>query len=214
MWQKLKELLSPGPGTTFTSDPSYRWCDPGPENPFPVRYLDVRPLTQTVVAASNMEIAEKYLARRQSDGRDVIDAQIKDSCRIPAALRLPHDGAALEGVVFKSDSFDVKWDIYVYDSVFLFARSWSGDLVYRAFATVAPDHIAIHEIECPRDETEIAPSHVYFLLGAHAMRRVLPHRLPADTPKDPETMAVTSFSLFGNLACYATFEDITGIALK
>jgi hypothetical protein len=108
---------------------------------------------------------------------------------------------------------DVKWDIYIYDSVFLFARSWTGELRYRAFATVGSSDIHITEIECPRSETEIAACHVYFLIGTHAMGRVLPHRLPKGTPKIPVMMATLSFSLFGNLGCYATFEDITKIPL-
>jgi hypothetical protein len=121
---------------------------------------------------------------------------------------------SLEGIVFKAPSMDVKWDIYVYDSVFLFARSWTGDLCYRAFATVGSSEIHITGIECSRSDAKIAASHVYFLIGTHAMGRVLPHRLPEGTPEDPMTMATLSFSLFGNLGCYATFDDITRIPIK
>ena len=109
---------------------------------------------------------------------------------------------------------DVKWDIYIYDSIFLFARSWTGQLCYRAFATVGLSAIHVTEIECSRADAEIAASHVYFLTGTHAMGRVLPHRLPAGTSEDPMTMATLSFSLFGRLGCYATFDDITSIPIR
>jgi len=196
------------------ADYQFRWYDPGPENPFGIRLLDCRPLTQTVIATtSDRSIAERYNLLRGSNGRDLISAQIPDSVRCPASLRFPHNGAPLKGIVFKAPSMDVKWDIYVYDSVFHFARSWTGELQYRAFATVGPSDIHVTEIECPRLESKIAACHVYFLVATHAMGRVLPHRLPEGTPEDPMTIATLSFSMFGNLGCYATFEDITRIPI-
>lgn len=196
-------------GFVFASD-WLKWHDPGPGNPFGVRLLDCRPLTWNWVATTkDPSIAQRFVRLRTSDGKDLINATISNSVRLPANLVLPHNGVALEGVVFKADSMEVKWDIYIYNSVFLFSRSWTGDLYYRALATVGPTSIRIAEIECPESEAELAPSHVYFLLGTHAMGRALPHRLPAATPHEPMTMATLSFSLFGRFACYATFDDIT-----
>ena len=43
---------------------------------------------------------------------------------------------------------EAKWEIYIYNSVFLFARSWTGELRYRAAATVGPTEIHITAIEC------------------------------------------------------------------
>jgi len=193
---------------------SFKWNDPGPENPFGIRVFDCRPLTWHVVATTkDKAIAERYNVLRRSDGKDLIGAPINDSVRCPVSLKFPHNGATLEGIVFKADSMDVKWDIYIYNSIFLFARSWTGELCYRAVAAVGPSQIHITEIECPRSEAKIAASHVYFLMGTHAMRRVLPHRLPEGTPEDPMTMATLSFSLFGRLGCYASFEDITAIPI-
>ncbi len=195
-------------------DYKFQWYEAGPENPFGIRLLDCRPLTHSVVATtSDRSVAERYNLLRASDGRDLITAPIIDSVRCPASLRFPHNGAVLDGIVFKAPSMDVKWDIYIYDSVFLFARSWTGELRYRAFATVGPSEIHVTEIECPNFEAKIAASHVYFLIGTHAMGRVLPHRLPEGTSEDPMTMATLSFSLFGNLGCYATLEDITAIPI-
>jgi hypothetical protein len=209
---KRKVPVSPeGGGGAY----NFRWYVPGPENPFGIRILDCRPLTWHVVATTkDKAIAERYNLLRRSDGKDLIDAPINDSIRCPVSLKFPHNGAALEGIVYKADSMDVKWDIYIYRSIFLFARSWTGELCYRAAAAVGPSEIHITEIECPRADAKIAASHVYFLIGTHAMRRVLPHRLPEGTPEDPMTMATLSFSLFGKFGCYATFEDITGIPIK
>jgi hypothetical protein len=157
----------------------FKWHDPGPGNPFGIRVLDCRSLTGNVIATTkDKAVAECYNYLRGSDGRDLIGAAIEDPVRCPVFLKFPHNGAKLEGIVHKAGSMDVKWDIYVYNSVFLFARSWTGELCYRAVATIGSSEIHITEIECPRSDVKIAASHVYFLMGTHAMRRVLPHRLP------------------------------------
>lgn len=213
--QSRAEKESALPAKRGGNDYSFKWYDPGPENPFGIRVLDCRPLTWHVVATTkDKAIAERYNFLRRSDGKDLISASINDSVRCPVSLKFPHNGAALEGIVFKADSMDVKWDIYIYNSTFLFARSWTGELCYRATASVGASEIHITEVECPRSDADIAPCHIYFLVGTHAMRRVLPHRLPDSTPEDPMTMATLSFSLFGKLGCYATFEDITRIPIS
>lgn len=108
----------------------------------------------------------------------------------------------------------VKWDIYIYDSVFLFVRSWTGQLKHRAFAEIGDTDIRIRQIETSLDDVEMAPQAVYFILGTHAMGRVLPHTIPHDTPNVPQEIALMSFSMYGNLGCYATYEDITQIEIR
>lgn len=193
---------------------SFHWIEPGPDNPFGIRVLDCRSLTQTVTSATkDPDVASRYSALRESDGRDLKDKVITDSVRISASLQFPHNGARLEGVVFKAPEMEVKWDIYVYDSKFLFARSWTGELRYRAFADISESAITISQIECTRTDATVAASDVYFLLGTHAMRQVLPHQLPADISSDPMEIALATFSRFGSYGCYATFEDVTAIPL-
>lgn len=211
MWRRLAQWLSLGREAPHVD---LQWYDAGPDNPFGVRFLDCRSVTGKLVATTaDAKIAERFVLLRQSDGRDLIQAPISDAVRVSTALRFPHNGALLEGIAFKADAMEVKWDIYIYDSTFLFARSWTGDLAYRAIARIGPTEIHVTEIECRRSDAEVAAAHVYFLIGTHAMGRVLPHRLPASTPHDPETMAMLSFGLFGRLGRYATFEDVTAIPI-
>jgi len=211
MWRRLMRWLS---SRWRAVHPDLPWHDPGPANPFGIRVLDCRDVTWSMVAATaDPKVAERFVLLRGSDGKELIGAPIPDPVRLPTSLRFPHNGASLEGVVFKADAMEIKWDIFIYDSVFLFARSWTGELCYRAVAKVGPTEIHITEIECPAKDAEVAASHVYFLIGTHAMGRVLPHRLPATTPHDPVTMATVSFALFGRLGCYATFENVTGIPI-
>jgi hypothetical protein len=166
-----------------------------------------------VTSTSDRRIAEQYARLRGSDGRDLISASIPDATRVATSLRFPHNGASLHGIVFKASEMEVKWDIYCYDSTFLFARSWTGDLCFRAAAVVGHEDIHITDIECRRSEAKVAASHVYFLVATHAMGLVMPHQVPGDTPNDPMVIATVSFSLFGNRGWYATFEDVTRLPI-
>lgn len=218
MWNRIKRWFgatdnaggAPNGGVEY----EFKWYDPGEDNPFPVRILDVRSLTWNVVATtSDAKIAVSFNAQRQSDGREYIGAEIENATTLACNLAFPHNGAQVEGIVYKAASMDVKWDIYIYGSTFLFVRSWTGQLQYRAFAEITDTEIRIHKIETSSDYTKTAPQTVYFLLGTHAMGRVLPHTIPRDMPDDPQQIAMFSFSLYGNLGCYATYEDITQIEI-
>ena len=166
-----------------------------------------------VAMTSDQRIAEQGARLRSSDGKDLIGGLIPDAIHVTTSLRFPHNGASLDGVVFKAPEMEVKWDIYCYDSTFLFARSWTGDLCFRAAAVVGHEEIHITDIECRRSDAEVAASHVYYLVATHAMGLVFPHRVPSDTPNDPMEIAMASFILFGNRGWYATFEDVTRIPI-
>jgi hypothetical protein len=218
MWNLIKRWVgakadsdgAPNSGTEY----GFRWYDPGSDHPFPCRILDVRALTWHVVATTrDAKIAESFSRQRLSQGREFIDAEIQNSTTVECNLTFPHNGNQLEGIVFKADSMDVKWDIYIYNCTFLFVRSWTGQLQYRAFAEINDTNLRIYRIETSSDHIETAPQAVYFLLGTHAMGRVLPHTIPRDFPDDPEQIGLLSFSMYGNRGCYATYDDITKIEI-
>jgi hypothetical protein len=193
---------------------SFRWHEPGTGNPFGVRVLDCQPLTRTTIATTgDQRIAEQFARLRGSDGKDLIGGPIPDATHVTTSLRFPHNGASLDGIVFKASEMEEKWDIYCYDSTFLFARSWTGDLCFRAAAVVGHEDIHLTDIECRKSDAAVAASHVYYLVASHAMGRVFPHRVPSDTPNDPMAIATVSFSLFGNRAWFATFEDVSRIPI-
>jgi len=218
MWNRIKSWFGASKDSAGAlnggADYEFKWYDPGEENPFPFRILDVRSLTWNVVATtSDVKVAKSFNVQRQTDGREFIDAKIEKSTTVECNLLFPHNGDWLEGIVFKANSMDVKWDIYIYGSVFLFVRSWTGQLQYRAFAEITETGTRINKIEAPADHIETAPQAVYFILGTHAMGRVLPHTIPHDMPDDPQQIGLLSFSMYGNLGCYATYEDITQVEI-
>ncbi len=218
MWNRIKRWFGVNDDSDGSSNGDaeyeFKWYDPGDDNPFPIRILDVRDLTGTVMAfTSDVGIAESFSAQRQTDGREYVDASIENSVMVGCDLIFPHNGDKLEGIVYKSDSMDVKWDIYIYKGVFLFVRSWTGQLQYRAFAEITDTNICIHKIETSTGHMDTAPQAVYFILGTHAMGQVLPHTIPRDMPDDAQQIGLLSFSMYGNRACYTTYEDITKIEI-
>lgn len=218
MWNRIKRWFVANDDSDGASNDgteyAFRWYEPGDNNPFPIRVLDVRGLTWNVVATtSDAKIAESFNTQRQSDGSEYIEAKIENATTVECDLVFPHNGDSLEGIVFKADSMDVKWDIYIYGSTFLFVRSWTGQLRYRAFAKITDTDICINRIEVSADHIETATQSVYFILNAHLMGKVLPHTIPRDMPDDPKQIGVLSFSMYGNRGCYATYEDITQIEL-
>jgi len=216
IWRRIRRWLTSEPDYLESVEAALSWHEPGPDNPFGVRVLDCRPFTCGMVSTtSDASIAARYGALRASDGRDLLAAPMDDAVRLTVSLTFPHDGSALEGIVSKSDAMEVKWDIYVYESVFLFARSWTGTLVYRAKASVGATEFHISEIECSADAAETAASAVYYLIATHAMGRVFPHQIPESmVSDDPMLIATWTFSQYGRLGCYATRADITSIPME
>jgi hypothetical protein len=188
----------------------FQWYEIGEGNPFNKRILDVRSFTLSMIATtSSKEVAEKYSALRGSLGEEYRGTSVPSSKSVSTTLKYPHNGAALEGIVFKADSMDCKWDIYIYDDIFYFTRSWTGDLGYKVTAQILADAIELTNIECSSDEDELmAINNVHFLIMAHALGQVYPHMIPKEFQSENE-IALYSFSTFGNKACYATYEPIT-----
>src|SRR5262245_32813004 len=110
------------------------WQEVGPGNPFGVRVLDCRPLTWNLLATTpELKVAESFARLCTSDCPDIIERVVPNPVRIQTSLRFPHNGEPLEGIAFKAPEMEVMWDIYIYASVFLFAHSWTGHLIYRAW---------------------------------------------------------------------------------
>lgn len=189
---------------------SFQWIEIGKDSPFNKRILDVRSLTWNIVATTkDKNVAESYNRLRNSNGKEYIDSSIDNGITIDTLLEYPHNGDTLDGIVFKSDSMDCKWDIYIYNNIFYFVRSWLGELVYKANIEVLSNKLIIYKIEFSKETTlKLAKSDIHFLLKTHAMGQVLPHQIPAYLNSDMD-IALYSFRQFGNKGCYACFEDIT-----
>ena len=195
----------------------FEWYDVGERNPFNKRILDCRNYTQTNLATtSDKNIAEKFNRLRQSDGNQYISHGFKNKITLDTNLKYPPTGSQLTNLIFKAQSFDEKWDIYIYDNCFYFTRSWTGELIYKAFATRDSNHVTIYKIELETNDSvhkSIAICNVYFLITTQILKGILPHRVPAKLKTEME-IALYSFSQFGNKCWYATYDDILDTVIK
>ena len=154
-------------------------------------------------------VAVRFSVNRQSNGSEFRGAEISNAAHVPTNLTYPHNGETLEGIIFKADEMEVKWDICIYDNCFFFVRSWTGELVYKAHAEILSDKIIIGEIDYAADTDAIyAVNAVHFLMKSHAFGQIFPHYV-TDLPDNEKSIALLSFNQFGNKACYACYEDIT-----
>jgi len=196
---------------------NFRWYEIGVENPFNKKVLDIRSFTGTMLSTTNDEkIAEMYGKLRQSNGAYLKKEQIQDSLGTASNLKYEHNGEELNGIVFKSDSMECKWDIYAFDNCFYFTRSWTGELVYNANFKITPNSIEINEIQHSKEtEPNVALSDVHYLIKTHALNQPIPHIIPIFLKTDME-IASWSYAKFGNRAYYATYENVydTIVTLK
>jgi len=189
-----------------------KWYEIGEDNPFDQPILDIRSVTLNIVATTKEKaIAENYNSSRSDDGKRYIGTKIPNGKLYKSNLRYPHNGDELKGIVYKADSMDVKWDIYVYDDWFYFTRSWTSELIYKVHYANLGDALFFDEIETAQDSDGIENLHeqnINSLLLTHVMGRVWPFVISKSFEKVGEKeIALNLFSRFGNKATIATHAD-------
>ncbi|WP_420552252.1 hypothetical protein [Tenacibaculum aiptasiae] len=195
---------------TESNQHSFCWLEVGEkDNPFNKKILDISSYTQTTMAFTKEKlIAEKYNELRSSFGKELIDFDTSNFDKISTNLTYPHNGSKLEGIAFKADSMDCKWDIYAYNNFLFFSRSWDGQLIYKAKYSIDTNKLVITEILFDNQITKReAENDVHFLLKSHAIGQAFPHLIPEELKSDLE-IAQWSFVKFGNRAYYASYEEI------
>ncbi|MBS1636665.1 MAG: hypothetical protein JST26_12180 [Bacteroidetes bacterium] len=192
----------------------FKWYDIGPENPFNKRLLDCRSLTESMLSATSDEsIARSFAHQRHSIGEEFVGFEFNRKASLPVHLVYPHNGSKIEGAAYKAKSMEDKWDIYAWNNIFYFVRSWTGKIEYKAFFAASENTFLIDKIEYDsaehaNEDSTIIENNVHFLLMTLAFGRIYPHKVPKTITGD-ENIALYSFALFGRNCWYATYEDIT-----
>src|SRR5438093_9740874 len=135
---------------------------------------------------------------------------------LECSLSYPAVQAPADGPLFKANEMEDKWDIYFFNPHLYFARSWGGQLIYRA--TVDFEHKTEHEtmmitrIEFAADhDAEFSRRSVDYLIKSHLLGAVTPHPIPRDVSAEPARIAAFSFSTFGRRCACGTYADTTVI---
>lgn len=197
---------------------NFNWYDVGEGNPFNKRILDIRPFTQKMISTTkDPAIAQLFLTNRQSSGEEYIGFDFENSTSVDTQLIYPHKGGKIEGVGYKAKVMEDKWDIYVWNDIIYFVRSWTSEVGYKAFITYSDNSLIVHKIEIDgnnRSESEqsIAINNVHFLISTLAFKAVQPHKIPNNLITNEE-IAAYSFSVFGRDCWYATYDDVINLTI-
>lgn len=182
------------------------------QNPFRLRVLDCRPFSTTMISTtSDPTIAARFSQLRTASGEEYRGRQPEDAVAVPCRLSYPFRGDAQDGALFTAQQMEDKWDIYLFDGYLYFARSWTGDLVFRARIRCQAGEAVITTIEASRaralQDPALAVRMVDFLVKTHLYHTEAPHPLPRDFPQNNQSIALYSFSEYGRWAFFASFDD-------
>jgi hypothetical protein len=191
------------------------WLGPD-QNPFRLRVLDCRPFSTSMISTTkDPSIAARFNRLRRSTGEEHRGHHPGGPLTAPCALRYPFNGEGKDGPLFVAGQMEDKWDIYLYDGYLYFARSWTGELVFRATVEFRGREAVVTAVEASRakvpDDPALAVRMVDFLVKTHLCRQEAPHPLPRDHSDDKQAIALYSFSEYGRWAFYGSFEDTTAV---
>ncbi len=212
--EKYKEYQN---GQASSPDPFeyLSWIE-ADQNPFKVRILDCRSVTQTMVStAAQLKVVESFSQLRHSTGEQHIGKVPENTLHIPCSLHYPH-GESADGPLFVAKEMEDKWYIYLYDNHVYFARSWTGQLIFRAEIGFSADEAVVSEIDADTamlttknmdDIQSLVVRQVDYLILSHLYKVAVPHPIPSDFPNNPREIALYSFGQYGDRALFATYED-------
>jgi hypothetical protein len=196
-------------------DDGIKWYPVGIDNPFDAPIIDIRSFTLNMIAnTKDKNVAENYTLSRESDGSEFIGKEPNDPITYPINISYPHNGEILEGVIFKSNAMEVKWDIYAYEDYFYFVRSWSSKLIFKSKYINAGNKLQLNEIVAPKSFSEKESENIHSIMLTHVFGRVWPYYIPDDVHEaDNNDIALAMFSQFGSKATIATKQSVLKIKL-
>jgi hypothetical protein len=210
-WEKLKHVFRlKDDSAPQASD--INWVEAA-DNPWGVRVLDVRPVTQTMLSTStNRQYAANAISFGQDDGTGFIGKEPPVTRSVEANLRFPIDRLLAEGVLFVPDEMEHKWALFYHRGEIICVRSWLRQVWAIARVEQYQDHIKVTAVRgtfgAEDEDPEFTVRVLDYLLRSHALDTVYPAPLPVGKEKDPRAAAMWCMSMFGNRAFFATPHQV------
>ncbi len=193
-------------------DTNAKWIS-ATENQFGIDILDCSEFCQSMVSTtSDPNLATSFVQLRSSLGEQYRGIFPPNLTWYECNLSYPYDGQHKDGPLFKAEEMEDKWDIYLFDEILYFTRSWSGDLVFVAKASFGLNQVHLKSAGANaelKQDCEDTIAVVDYLMKRLLYGMIVPHPLPKDLPNDPDTLALFSFSQYGRYAIYGTYTDTT-----
>lgn len=173
--------------------------------------LDVRPITQTLLATSaDSQMAANAASYGGDDGLAFVGQEPPVVRTTPLSLRYRIDPVLADGALFLPTTMEQKWAVFIHGAELLFVRSWQRRVMVTAKTRSTDDgYVDVTEARgafAQSDEGEPAftSAAIDFIIRTHALSMTFPAPLVSDPGADPDSAALRCFSLFGNLALFAT----------
>lgn len=206
--------VTPGGGTAQpTPGRSSPMLIDASDNPWGVRLLDVRPVTQTMLSTSaDPQCAVNAISFGQDDGQGFVGQMPESADRFSVDLRYPADQRVADGVLFIPQQMEHKWALFVHRQAIICVRSWTRQVQAIAHFNVQSGFAQIYEMHgtlIPNDADPLINQRLLdFLIRSHALKLPYPVPLPVELALSPEAAAMWCMSQFGRLALFATNEVI------
>ncbi|MCC7572486.1 MAG: hypothetical protein KO464_03750 [Candidatus Methanofastidiosum sp.] len=215
--KEIEKLENAKPGDTISFGDEVEHYEPRwlkeDETPFGAVLFDTREYAINMRShTTNKDILEKYIAMQASDGKEYLKDNFENGVKIKCNVDFPFPDASLpDGILFRSEAMEEKWNIYKYDGHIFFVRSWTGELRYIADYEETEEGFLVKEIAMGKDafhEDKIGfyVNEVHFLIVSHALGYLIPHPLPHDIQDKPEEILKFSFGEFGNRGYFGYFS--------
>ncbi len=196
-------------GTPMTSSTSNQDSSPG--------LIDCRELSLSMTSwTQNPEIAEIFFARQKADGSDLVGKLPNGAREFMCDLTYPIKTKPPQGPLFKAAQMEDKFNVYHYDGVFYFERSWTGELYFAVKAVWSENLLRFTTayLEEKRGDDELFARRVIdFLFKSHCLNMVVPHPVwPSLRKSDKKEIQLWSFSIFGRRAWHGSFDETIDLA--
>jgi ankyrin repeat protein len=200
--------------TPGTLTPPLQWIEAS-VNPWGIRLLDLRPITQEMLSTSqNPQMAANAVSYRADDGMTFIHQEPHSKNTITADISFNVDPILTPGVLFTPTVMEHKWAIFFHQSKIIFVRSWLRQVAVIAHTAQHDGHITLHTItgQFSDDDTPaFVRAIIQFLLISHVIGEVFPAPLPINLVSNLTNAGLWAFSMYGNQAHVGTFTtDVIG----
>lgn len=187
-------------------DYNLQWIE-AEDNPWNIRVLDLRPLSQTLISTSeNLQGANNALSYNLEDGsyfknkKPLINKSIEVQCSIPT------NGKLEEGTLFRPFVMEHKWAIFYRDHKIIVVRGWQRNVFVVADTHQDKNNLIITKIHgkfiFEEEPEEYTRTTLLFLLHSYCIGDIVPVPIPEDLIEDTNSAAIWVFQNFGNLADY------------
>lgn len=186
----------------------------GKESPFGMDVLDCRAFAlHQMSTTADATIAESFVHSTASDGTVFIGTLPKDPVRIVIPFTFPLGPVELnDGPVFVSRQMEEKWNVYFFDRVLYFVRSWTGILVHAVKCEIKDGTLEVSSIVTSQESIDerdrtFSIREVFFLIVSHVLGRVYPHPVLSFIEAEEDRIALFSFSQYGKMGLFASVPE-------